>query len=222
MAGRRWRGRSVRLSGDPPRDPLGAPRPAPCGPGRGDRRLLVALGAPASEGEGAESLEGSLMWIRPSSRSSSAFRPSPSPRSASAGEPEPTQPVTKFPSYVTYSTPPRPWLLSGSTCSTRPRPSWSPEPAPLRRTWTGRRRWTRPLTALLLATSSLLWSGCSRPEPVPDERARPSLPVRPRPRATDMEIQEWTATGRASLLVREIFRERDYADALVRDGEWER
>ncbi len=75
---------------------------------------------------------------------------------------------------------------------------------------------------LLLATSWLPLSGCCEPVRVPDERARPTLPVRPHPRATDEELTRWTREGRASLIVREVLRERGFADAMQRDGEWAR
>ena len=130
------------------------------------------------------------------------------------------------------------------------RSPWSPGEPTERRPWpsTGASGWSRLLRALsrrqrallptprtrraslslspLLATTlTLLSSCCSDPTPVvlpPDPTARPTLPFRITPRASTEDLRAWSQARRVDLLVAEILRERQWADALERDGEWER
>lgn len=83
------------------------------------------------------------------------------------------------------------------------------------------------LSTLLTATLTLpLLSCCGDPvvtvDPDPVE-VRPTLPVRlGPPRASDEELRAWATARRVDLLVAEILRERRYADAMERDGDFAR
>lgn len=78
------------------------------------------------------------------------------------------------------------------------------------------KRW---LVLLLVIPLALLSPSCAWLEPV--KLPPPPLPVRPGgERATSDQVEAWILAGRVDAIVQELYRERAYADALVRDGEW--
>lgn len=120
-------------------------------------------------------------------------------------------------------TAPRPWPSTGASGWSRLLRALSARRAALLPTRRTRRASTLPW--LTLAATSTLLSSCCSPEVVipPDPAARPTLPARAGPsRATDEDLRSWARARRVDLLVAEVLRERAWADALERDGEWER